>query len=83
MLKEVLSARVSADMAAAARARAEADGLSLTEVVEQALIAHLGLGDSSSSSGGDLVARVAELEQRLSQLESNSQGQGRRGKGRR
>lgn len=82
MIKEVLSARVSADMAAAARARAEADGLRLTEVVEQALIAYLGLGDSPTS-GGDLGARVAALEQRVSQLEASSQGQGRRGKGRR
>ena len=82
MRKELIGARLSSDVVAALRARAEADGLRLTEVVEQALIAHLGIGDRSSS-GGDLGARVSELEQRLSQLESNSQGQGRRGKGRR
>ncbi len=84
MKKELIGVRLSADVMAEVRAEAEANGETLTAIVEQALIAHLGLGDSSGG-GRDLAARVADIEQRLSQLEASGQAKatGRRGKGRR
>jgi hypothetical protein len=69
MRRELVAARLSFDVVTAARAKAKADGQTLTEVVEQALVAHLGLGESSSESP-DLAARVSDLEQRLSQIEA-------------
>jgi hypothetical protein len=69
MRRELVAARLSFDVVAAARAKAKADGQTLTEVVEQALVAHLGLGKSGGESP-DLAARVSALEQRLSQIEA-------------
>jgi hypothetical protein len=82
MKKELLSARVSADAIADARARASADGVSLTSLVEAALVEYLGL-NVAGSKGPDLAARVADIEQRLSQIEVSGQGYRGRGKGRR
>lgn len=84
MRKELVGVRLSADVMAAVRAETEANGETLTAVIEQCLRVQLGLGDSGGG-GRDLAARVADVEQRLSQLEADSQGKatGRRGKGRR
>lgn len=82
MNRELMSARLSADVMAAARARAEVDRQNLTEVVERALVKYLGMG-YGDSKGPDLAARVADIEQRLSQLEVSGQASKARGKGRR
>jgi hypothetical protein len=82
MKKELLGVRITATVAAAARARAADEGLCLTAVVERALIESLGLGDGAGNELS-LAARVADIEQRLSQIEASGQVSRARGKGRR
>ena len=75
MIKEVVSARVSADIAVAIRARADADGLKLSEVMEQALLAYLGMSDGASGQGPNLVERLTDVEQRVTRLEQQASAQ--------
>lgn len=79
MSKTVLSARVAADVVAAAKERAAADAVSLTDVVERALIEYLGL----AAGDRNIAEQVADIEQRLSQLEAATPTKNGRRKGRR
>lgn len=67
--------RVSADIDSAARAKAAADGVSLSAIVERALSDYLKAGAEQS----DKPAWAIDHESRISQLEAQGQGN-RKGK---
>lgn len=63
MQRVPLSARVSADIDSAARAKATAEGVSLSAIVERALAEYLSQGDKKPAWAMDIERRVAQLEQ--------------------
>ena len=75
MQRVPLSARVSADLDSSARAKAAAEGVSLSAIVERALADYL----SADASESDKPAWAIEIERRLSQLEAQP-ASGRKGK---
>jgi len=75
MQRVPLSARVSADLDSSARAKAAAEGVSLSAIVERALADYL----SADASEPDKPAWAIEIERRLSQLEAQP-ASGRKGK---
>ena len=75
MQRVPLSARVSADLDSSARAKAAAEGVSLSAIVERALADYL----SADASESEKPAWAIEIERRLSQLEAQP-ASGRKGK---
>ena len=73
-----LSARVSADIVSAAKARAKIDGVSLSAIVERALSELLAQSDSADTQPA-LASDLEKLAERVGQLEQSSQ-RGRKGK---
>lgn len=72
MKQKVVTSRVSDDIYAATAAKADADGVSLSAIVERALKAYLDqLGDRTEEK----PAWALELERRVSQLESQGQAE--------
>ena len=61
--------RLTSDVMSAVRGRSEAGGETLTATIEQCLRSQLGLNAPAADGGQNLIGRVTELEQRVSQLE--------------
>lgn len=78
MQRVPLSARVSADLDSSARAKATAEGVSLSAIVERALAEYL-KASAEPSDKPDWAIALGKLESRLSQLEAQGNGN-RKGK---
>jgi len=80
MQRVPLSARVSADLDSSARAKAAAEGVSLSAIVERALAAYLSQADNQPASASELEKLAARVRQLEAQQSSHP---GRKGKYRR
>lgn len=73
-----LSARVSVDIDSAARAKATAEGVSLSAIVERALAEYLSQSDKKPAWALDIEQRVTQLEQQASAQDSQRGKSGKR-----